>query len=371
MPIRVDFTVIIPTYRREVLVEKLLSSLNVARNQYLGHVEILVIDSSEGDVAKHIQNSCERFGALYIKGKQSVRAKRNEGAQRARNPVLLFIDSDCIVSPDIFTVHASAYNSGIKNLGGVFGVTRFVGNASLAWKVVELTPFLDVFSFAERFPFVPWVAGNNFSIYKQVFDRVGGFDEDFPFRLGGDDFDLGLRVNAFGFLIKSEPRAITYHTRDTWRSWIAVTERAWRWGRMEYYVRSKNPKLVLVSFPRIEAVAVLFLLCSLFTTILQKSFLALLGFAGWLLLYYNITYLVTLFSQQSVNPFYFLLARLIEAVYQLGCIIEHIRHRRFDVFYRGMIIATNHIKMIWSTEVQRIWAMLLASWALMVFHLLR
>ncbi len=70
---------------------------------------------------------------------------------------------------------------------------------------------------------------------------IGGFREDWPRRLGGDDVELGLRVNGAGAAILCRPGAVVTHSRSTWARWPAVLERAWRWGAMDVHVRAAVP----------------------------------------------------------------------------------------------------------------------------------
>ena len=70
---------------------------------------------------------------------------------------------------------------------------------------------------------------------------VIGFDENFPFRLGGDDVDIGVRVTQHGHMLISNPNAVVIHSRETWGP-IAVLRRAFRWGRMNYHLFRKHPQ---------------------------------------------------------------------------------------------------------------------------------
>jgi len=160
---RVNFSVVIPTFGRESYVRKLLASLDVARSNYDGEVEVIIVDSSNQVAAQHIVESCKTYDAIYYGGEQSVRWKRNYGVRKSRFPIVMFIDSDCEVDSDIFKEHARIYESGTERLGGVYGLTRFVGKRSFLWRIIEFTSFVDVFSFAERFPYVQWAIGNNIS----------------------------------------------------------------------------------------------------------------------------------------------------------------------------------------------------------------
>jgi len=366
----IDFSVIIRTFGREAYVRKLLDSLSTGRLNYDGEVEVIVVDSSDQKAAQHIAASCKMCGAVYYKGKQNVRWKRNYGVRQSRFPVVMFIDSDCEVDSDLFKEHARVYKMGIDHLGGVYGLTRFVGKRTFLWKVIELTPFVDVFSFAERFPYVQWAIGNNISYYRSVFDEVGGFEEDFPFRLGGDDLDLSLRITTAGYLIKTNPRAITFHTRDTWNSWRAILGRAVRWGRMEYYICSRHPHLVRRDLPRQESLFLLFSIFSLTLAVVHHSMIPIWGIVLWSVAAYLLRNLLDQFVGCGKPLSYRLPAQILATMYQLGCVFEYLRRGRIDILYKRMIFSVHHIQSIWPGEVRRLWASFLAFWIVLLFYVL-
>jgi glycosyltransferase involved in cell wall biosynthesis len=363
---RVEFSVVIPTYGREHYVRKLLSSLHTARANYDSEVEVIVVDSSDQTAAQHIAESCEKYDAIYREGKQSVRWKRNHGVRQSRFSIVMFIDSDCEVDEDIFREHARVYRSGVENLGGVYGLTQFVGKRSCLWRIIELTSFVDVFAFAERFPYVQWAIGNNVSYCRSVFDETGGFEENFPFRLGGDDLDLSLRVTKSGHLIKTNPKAVTYHTRDTWNSWRALLERAIRWGRMEYYICRNHRELPRRDLPRQEPLFLLFAIFSLILAALSRSVVPIFGLVLWAMLAYLFRSLLDHLAGQRRPLLYHSLAQIPGIVYQFACIFEHLRHKRLGILYKRMIFSVHHIQAIWSEEVRRMWASLLAFWTVLL-----
>jgi len=358
----INFSVVIPTFGREKLVYRLLESLQSARKNYQGEVEILVIDSSNDSASKDIASSCQEFDSRFFKGEQSVRWKRNFGVSQARFPIIFFIDSDCRVDNNIFQEHASIYQEKSKypKLGGVFGVTHFEGDRSFLWKIIEQTSFLDVFSFAEHYPYVEWAIGNNISYYKQVFEQVGCFDESFPFRLGGDDLELGLRISKAGYLIKTNPKAITFHSRVTWNSWKSLLERASRWGRMEYFVCKKHSFLLRRDLPRQEPLFLLLLLFSIIIAlILQNAFLVLLPFA-WAILAYLLRFGFDFIAGDRKNFIFNVFAQIPSITYQVNCMTEFIRHGRWDILYKHMIFSNYQMMGEWPREVRRLWASFLS-----------
>ena len=82
---------------------------------------------------------------------------------------------------------------------------------------------------------------------------MGGFDKQLPFRLQGDDVDLGLRVTRLGQRLHCNPRAVVHHGVATW-SKKALAERAFRWGRTHYHLFRIFPERRTIAVPNMPVV---------------------------------------------------------------------------------------------------------------------
>ena len=213
-----NFSIVTPTWNRSRLVDALLKSLFIERKRYSqGEVEVLIVDSSDSDERERIIASCDKYDAKYIPGDDSVRKKRNKGIRTAKYDYILFIDSDVTVEEGILDEYVEAYKNPYNvKLGGVLGYTEFIGEKTFWWKMLERTSLVNSFSFARNYPFHSWTIGNNVSFKKSALEEIGMFEENFPFKLGGDDLDMTYRVTKAGYMISSAPNAVTYHSRKTW-----------------------------------------------------------------------------------------------------------------------------------------------------------
>jgi Glycosyl transferase family 2 len=241
-------TVVTPVHGRCALVERLLASLAPAVEAFAragGVAEILLVDSSEGEDARCIAALAERHGALVRRSANDVRRKRNLGVRHASGEVVLFVDSDCEADPGLLLEHAAGHRvpraPDGRPVAGVLGPVRLTGERTAAWRAAEAAGFCDGFAFADRYPQADWGPCANVSYRRAFLQSVGGFREDWPRRLGGDDVELGLRVNGAGAAIMCRPGAVVTHNRSTWARWPAVLERAWRWGAMDVHVRAALP----------------------------------------------------------------------------------------------------------------------------------
>lgn len=348
-----NISIVIPTNGRVSLVERLLKSLVPERNSYkYGKTEIIVVNSGNNEDSEQIKKLCKDYDAQFFEGENSVRKKRNLGIKKASYEVILFLDSDVAAEPGLLNLHAAKYlNSDEKNLGGVFGLTKFVGEKRWWWKVVEQTTYLDSFSFAERFPYNSWTIGNNVSFYKSVLFEVGLFEENFPYPLGGDDLDLTYRITKTGYLIKSCPEAVTLHSTETWNHFKAIYDRTRRWGSMEYYISKRHPEIFVNCIPK-SCIMFLFMmiLCSVIALCAQRI-TPLVFFDFWWILHYFALYLYDCIHKNGGNPVWYLLGKSIRVWYRLYYEVESLKNGDFSCFHKEMSFSLDQTKFMLQREI--------------------
>lgn len=320
-------SIITATHGRSQLVRRLLESLAAERRSVDFPVEAILVDSSPPEEASAIRAACDQLQAVYRHHpRNNVREKRNLAVALSQYDGILFIDSDCEAQPGLLREHFQSLRTG-DPVGGVIGVTRFVGPDTPIFRVIEKSSLLDAFSYAQRHAVVPWGPTCNIAYRKAVLADVGLFDESFPFRLGGDDTDLGLRVTDKGYPIVANPRAVVTHTKTTWNGPRLIATRVFRWGRMHFHLMRKHPARVYYDFPTLSGVlAVLCLLA-----------LALAVSVSWVLLLLPLLWLVVELLLESLiitrlltYPLpqlpYLLAARLLSLLFECGTLLEAVRH---------------------------------------------
>lgn len=241
----VAITVVTPTHGRCELVGRLLASLSAAVEAFArsgGTAEVVLVDSSTGDDARRIAALARAHRARIVRADNDVRRKRNLGVRFAHGEVVLFVDSDCEADERLLVEHAAGHRTARapdgRPVAAVLGLVALTGARSPSWRAAQAAGFCDSFVFAARYPQVDWGPCANISYRRQALRELGGFRERWPHRLGGDDVELGLRVNAAGHAILSRPGAVVHHDRSTWSTWGAVVERARRWGAVDIHVRA-------------------------------------------------------------------------------------------------------------------------------------
>jgi glycosyltransferase involved in cell wall biosynthesis len=145
----ITFSVVVPTHNRSELLATLFDTLAIAKAEFSGQMETIIIDSSSGAEAHAIQSLCEKHSARYLRCTNQVTRKRNLGVQEATGEYIFFTDSDCELSKDVFVQHALTYESSGEHTGGVLGLTQLCGDTAPIWSTLHLdSSFTTSFSFA-------------------------------------------------------------------------------------------------------------------------------------------------------------------------------------------------------------------------------
>lgn len=223
-----NITVIVPTHNRRELLEKKLKALESQQQPF----EVIVVaDGCTDDThafLKNYQAFLKNYNAAFpLKILETpgrgVSYARNLGAKEAKGDILLFSDDDVIPQNGWLEAHARVHTA--KNC---VGVGRLVLPGELAGTGAAELPGPQVY----------WwnVTGNSSSIPKDLFFRVGGYDETFR-EYGGEDPDLGYRLKQAGAkLVFVEAEAV----HEAWSHKGKATEKAYQAGRAHVKVWRKH-----------------------------------------------------------------------------------------------------------------------------------
>ena len=167
---------------------------------------------------------------------------RNTGARAASHDILVFLDSDVIAEAGLLAAHARWHH--VVSDALTVGFCAYVSVAGIDAGTIRNRPGSVRDLFVDRAFDPPWmephmartgnltskhddlfraVTGNNFGIRKAFYDEVGGFDESFT-RYGGEDTELGYRVQTRGGLLVPVRAAFAWH-QGRWAENRASKER--------------------------------------------------------------------------------------------------------------------------------------------------
>ncbi|HET9847223.1 MAG TPA: glycosyltransferase [Candidatus Dormibacteraeota bacterium] len=202
-------TIIIGTYNRRVSVLRVLEQLN--QQTAAGRFEVVVaVDGASDGTEEAIAAGEWAFPIRWtVDANGGIAAARNRAARLAANPVLIVLDDDLLAVPNFVAAHLAAQERNGDVL--VHGPTPLAagfdrGGAALLFERTRALE-LDESSHTQR-EWTLW--GGNFSVRRQLWRAIGGFDETFR-EYGGEDTDFGLRVAALGIRYVFEPAAVAYH----------------------------------------------------------------------------------------------------------------------------------------------------------------
>lgn len=352
-----NLSIVIPNHNSSRFLSRLLLTFE-KYNQRLEGVEILVIDDSFDEEAEATKTLCQKYGVHYLWCEGNVAHKRNFGIHHASHQVIFFTDSDCELDPTTLAEHLKLYDTD-NQVGAMYGVVEFSGDANWVWAAVERSGFLGAYSFARRMQYAPWGGTGNLSVKCRVLHEIGGFDETFLRAPGGEDVDLGLRINKAGYKILCNPNATIYHTRDTWTNLWRMMRRVFGYGRAHYHLLVKHNDQVGYEYPRL---AVVFFLVGLLLTV--KAVLIQHWIPLLLVLIYVLCVMATqatmvlLANKRSLKTILTeMIGHWLDLVFEWGIFYESLSHLDSRVFWAKMIYAEKQLVYERERKIIQSWSM--------------
>ncbi|MCW6038490.1 glycosyltransferase [Spirulina subsalsa FACHB-351] len=204
------FSVVIPTYNRQPILEKCLRALEAQRlreNSPVEGYEIVVVDDGSED------GTWEWLGAnldslphvvRFARDHQGAAAARNFGVEQAKGEIIIFIDSDLVVTEVFLEAHGMALQRGQEEQGNdrIFTYGAVINTCNFEHPTAEPYKITD-FSAA-------YFATGNVAIAKKWLRQAGLFDTAFQ-QYGWEDLELGVRLKKLGLKLIKCPQAVGYH----------------------------------------------------------------------------------------------------------------------------------------------------------------
>lgn len=207
-----EISVVIPVYNAEKTILKCLKSLS---SQTYRSFEIILIDNNSTDNSVQlIKDFISKNEGLNIKLihelKQGSCAARNRGARIAKGKIIVNTDPDCVADKNWLKDILSAFDD--DSIGAVAGNIYGFSPESLIEKFLSIFTLRGSgkYQILNRYNILEGgFATANLSIRKDVFKKIGGFDEDI--NIYGEDHDICARIYRAAYKIKTVPNAVIYH----------------------------------------------------------------------------------------------------------------------------------------------------------------
>lgn len=212
--------VVVVNLNRKILLEACLESLC---HQTLAPAQVILVDN--GSVDGSVAMATERFGSrlplqiIENKNNHGFCRANNQGIERVNQPLVALLNNDAEADPEWLASLVSAM--GQAPVGMVASKIVVYADPARIDKVGHLiypdgqnrgrgSGQTDVGQFDRREEAL-WPDGCAALYRKELFDQIGGFDEDFF--AYADDAELGLRARIAGWDCVYEPNARVRHHR--------------------------------------------------------------------------------------------------------------------------------------------------------------
>lgn len=197
------FSVIIPVYNDKKIAQCLKGIL--ANN--FKNLEITAVDNNSSD--PEIKKIIQQYPVKYLlETKAGSYAARNAGAKNASGDILIFLDSDCQIAEDYFQNIQLAFK---ENIDGLMGRISGINKNKIA--TCEQKFYEEITgAFLTREKYLSRIDTRNFAIKKEVFNKLGGFNEKLKY---GGDMELGSRLHEKKYKIIYANNIVVQHANET------------------------------------------------------------------------------------------------------------------------------------------------------------
>jgi peptidoglycan/xylan/chitin deacetylase (PgdA/CDA1 family)/glycosyltransferase involved in cell wall biosynthesis len=207
------YSVVIPTFQRRDQVVAAVT--DAGRLEYDRGLEVIVVvDGSTDGTAAALRALSLPVPLRVVEQDNAGRARAcNVGAQAAHGEILLFLDDDMRVAPGLLHAHDRAYDGGADAVMGHIPLhpdvpLDFLSRGVAEWaerRAERLSEPGAVLTVAD-------LVTGQFSIPRALFERLGGYDEQFNRggSFGREDTDFGHRLLEGGHRLVFAPDAVSW-----------------------------------------------------------------------------------------------------------------------------------------------------------------
>lgn len=221
------YSIIIPCFNEENNIGLCIDSIRAQDFSKNGY-EIIAVDNGSKD--KTLDVIMKRDVSYTVAKRRGAASAKNRGIEIAKGNIIVFLDADCIAQKDW-----------LENLIRPFN-DSYVG--CVAGEIGSHEPYTNIEHFLNtrghlsqssnvKHSFLPYAATANAAYRREVFDRVGLFDENL---IIGEDADLSWRMQLkTRFELRYSPGAIVFHPQETTLKGLFSQKKRHAYGTVALY----------------------------------------------------------------------------------------------------------------------------------------
>ncbi len=203
-------SVIVPVRNRGKALRTLLTALD-CQSLPRAMFEVVISDDGSDDGSTTGVATMDGHIRVLHNVRKNPYAARNSAVRAARGQYIAGCDSDCVPEPEWLVCGLAA----LETADVVGGMIRFLlPRRRTIWTLMDIDTFIDQESVVAS----GGVLGGNMFFDRDVFARVGGFDETLA---NGGDQEFAHRCTANGASLSFAPEAVVWHpSRDSRRLFL-------------------------------------------------------------------------------------------------------------------------------------------------------
>ncbi len=242
-------SLIIPSYNPVLKLPETLERL-VLQAHFINELIIIIDNNNYTDFAKSlVEKYAGRININVFPQKNAGRGKsRNRGVELAEGDLIIFLDDDMLVEPDLIEKHIQYHTerpgiivsgNGYRNPENAnYDFGKYLIQMEEGWKAKspgngEIT--------LERFNFTSC----NMSLPQNIFENLNGFDTRFP---DGEDFDFAIRAINKGIPVVYDNTLVAWH--NDWPDIKSFIRRQSEYAKAKREIAKVHPEY-LSNFPRL------------------------------------------------------------------------------------------------------------------------
>ncbi len=225
-----QISIIIPNLNSPIIDKVITSLLN--QKSYEKKIEIIIVGQDKYNL---IPNH-DKVNFIDTKKVTAPSLARNIGVEMSKGELILFLDADCIASPDLLFQHIRGHQIHENSIIG--GSVSFPNNNY--WTLCD-----NISTFHEYLSYLPSTRKQilpslNLSIKKAHWLEIGGFDTNF-LHAAGEDAEFAFRAGKLSINIIFFPAAVVEHlpNRVTFNS---ILKHAYNFGKYSIKIDPRNKK---------------------------------------------------------------------------------------------------------------------------------